>query len=360
MAAKNNDSNRIFNLYVNKFLTEQEGESENSNSTNVRDDIDRAIGSGVRSAVGTGLRAMPGISNVMQATDIARDVAPYVKPALNAAGRAVGAASRAGRAGVSRGLDSAERGGGILGGLTGYARGAAEQLGKEFQNQDSTQTQTATNQDSSSSTPSQTQSSWNLTSAPDTSLDTTRPGEAVAAGTAAQTGLGSVARTSAEQGGVQDRGSQVASRQPSAEEIKQYGQTGAVLRQNSGGQFTTQADRANQEKVDAVLGRGKYKAGTAEANLALANYFRNNPTTITPGRPGQPAGSTNFAQQAQQLGLSPETQQDLASSNQSTPTPTAQAQQQSMRPEDFITMGQQLGLSQSTIDALQRELNQSS
>jgi len=164
----------------------------------------------------------------------------------------------------------------------------------------------------------QTNTSWDLTSAPDMGIDPMRRAEAVPPGTAAQTGLGSVAQTSAErgQGAPAGQASQVASVQPSAADVSQYGQTGAELRQSSGGQFVTRADRMDQSKVDAILGQGKYKAGTAEANLALANYFKNNPATITPGRPGQPAGSTNFAQQAQQLGLSPETQQDLAGSQQ--------------------------------------------
>jgi len=64
----------------------------------------------------------------------------------------------------------------------------------------------------------------------------------------------------------------------------------------------SRSDRTNQEKVDAILGKGKFKAGSAEANLALANYFKTNPAAattpttasanpLTPGRPGQPTGS---------------------------------------------------------------------
>jgi len=95
---------------------------------------------------------------------------------------------------------------------------------------------------------------------------------------------------------------------PTPEEIKQYGATGAELRQSSGGQFMSREDRTNQEKVDAILGKGKYKAGSAEANLALADYFKKNPIssktsaavppsttqplqTVNTGRPGQPVGS---------------------------------------------------------------------
>lgn len=79
---------------------------------------------------------------------------------------------------------------------------------------------------------------------------------------------------------------------PSKEDIQRYGQTGAELRQSSGGQFMSRGDRMDQAKVDSILGKGKYKAGTAEANLALADYFKKNPATVTPGRPGTPAGST--------------------------------------------------------------------
>ncbi len=50
--------------------------------------------------------------------------------------------------------------------------------------------------------------------------------------------------------------------------------TAEVLAQLSKGQFTTRADRLDQAKVDSVLGRGRYIAGTARANQALADYFR--------------------------------------------------------------------------------------
>jgi hypothetical protein len=100
-----------------------------------------------------------------------------------------------------------------------------------------------------------------------------------------------------------------APRQPTPEEIKQYGRTGAELRQSSGGQFMSRADRIDQSKVDAILGQGKYKAGTAEANLALANYFKNNPNTVTTGRPSTPAGSPSATTAA------PSTTQQAQASN---------------------------------------------
>jgi predicted chitinase len=55
---------------------------------------------------------------------------------------------------------------------------------------------------------------------------------------------------------------------------KKYGKTASDLMTTSGGQFMTRADRLNQDKVDAVLGAGKYKAGSAEANVALTKHFR--------------------------------------------------------------------------------------
>jgi hypothetical protein len=61
------------------------------------------------------------------------------------------------------------------------------------------------------------------------------------------------------------------------------GVVGAELAKTSGGQFTSKADRLNQEKVNAALGvdsaTGKqYKAGSKEANLALQQKFRQQPS----------------------------------------------------------------------------------
>lgn len=53
----------------------------------------------------------------------------------------------------------------------------------------------------------------------------------------------------------------------------QQGVVGSQLAKLSGGEFATRADRLNQSKVDAILGSG-YKAGTAAANLALRDYYR--------------------------------------------------------------------------------------
>jgi predicted chitinase len=65
-----------------------------------------------------------------------------------------------------------------------------------------------------------------------------------------------------------------ASRKYYGQREKKYGKTASELMTTSGGQFMTKADRLNQDKVDAALGAGKYRAGSAEANIALAKHFR--------------------------------------------------------------------------------------
>ncbi len=54
---------------------------------------------------------------------------------------------------------------------------------------------------------------------------------------------------------------------------RQEPKTADDLAHFSKGVFATRADRLNQAKVDSVLGPG-YRAGTAAANRALADYFR--------------------------------------------------------------------------------------
>ena len=56
----------------------------------------------------------------------------------------------------------------------------------------------------------------------------------------------------------------------------QQGVVGSELSNLSGGEFASRADRLNQEKVDKVLGAGKFKAGTAAANTALRDYYKQN------------------------------------------------------------------------------------
>jgi hypothetical protein len=56
----------------------------------------------------------------------------------------------------------------------------------------------------------------------------------------------------------------------------QQGVVGSELGRLSGGEFAFRADRLNQAKVDAILGTG-YKAGSAAANTALRDYYKNNP-----------------------------------------------------------------------------------
>ena len=95
---------------------------------------------------------------------------------------------------------------------------------------------------------------------------------------------------------------------PSPEDVKQQGQTGAEIKTTSGGQFASVQDRTNQAKVDAVLGKGKFKAGTAEANLALADYYRKNPVSANPlnaGKPGQPTSAALASQAGQPANITP-------------------------------------------------------
>lgn len=54
----------------------------------------------------------------------------------------------------------------------------------------------------------------------------------------------------------------------------QQGVVGSQLAQFSGGEFANRADRLNQAKVDQILGKGKFTAGTAAANTALLGYFK--------------------------------------------------------------------------------------
>ncbi len=55
--------------------------------------------------------------------------------------------------------------------------------------------------------------------------------------------------------------------------LAQGPKTADDLAHYSKGIFATRADRLNQAKVDSVLGPG-YRAGSAEANRALSDYFR--------------------------------------------------------------------------------------
>ena len=72
---------------------------------------------------------------------------------------------------------------------------------------------------------------------------------------------------------------------------KAQGTVGAELAKISGGQFATKADRLDQAKVDAALGPG-FRAGSKEANLALAQKFRTQPAqSDQSGQAGRPSPS---------------------------------------------------------------------
>ena len=220
MAAKNKDSNKIFDLYVNRFLAEQ----ENSNTEETESE-DEATQSSVANNKSTDFNTGGNFASI----------ASINKP-----------------------------------GVQGYGNVNDLQASQAQQAQQSSQQARDLNLQNYNTGEI---GGYNMSSA--TPKDITSYAAAPAADATATT----PAATSAP-------------RQPTPEEIKQYGRTGAELRQSSGGQFMSRADRMDQSKVDAILGQGKYKAGTVEANMALANYFKNNPTTVTPGTPGSPAGST--------------------------------------------------------------------
>jgi hypothetical protein len=71
---------------------------------------------------------------------------------------------------------------------------------------------------------------------------------------------------------------------------------GSELGRLSGGEFASRADRLNQAKVDAILGTG-YKAGSAAANTALRDYYKDNPPRSDAQRqaPGQEITDQNLA-----------------------------------------------------------------
>lgn len=81
-----------------------------------------------------------------------------------------------------------------------------------------------------------------------------------------------------------------ASKKYYAQREKKLGKTASDLMSLSQGQFASKADRLDQTKVDSVLGAGKYKAGSKEANLALAQHFTQNPAT--PGQGAKPSMPT--------------------------------------------------------------------
>ncbi len=71
---------------------------------------------------------------------------------------------------------------------------------------------------------------------------------------------------------------------PKATPGPQQGVIGSQLAAASNGLFRTRADRLDQAKVNAVLGPG-FTAGSAEANIALAKHFANNPAASGSGSP---------------------------------------------------------------------------
>ena len=74
---------------------------------------------------------------------------------------------------------------------------------------------------------------------------------------------------------------------------KVQGATGAKIAQTSGGQFMNKADRTNQAKVDAALGPG-FKAGSKEANLALAKKFGQPAAAPAPAAASNPNSGSSY------------------------------------------------------------------
>lgn len=349
MAAKNYDSKRIFDQYVNRLLKEQEGETQESESSSDSDQAksDENLGRTVRQGAGA-------------ATQAALATNPITGPAYaaykawqnrDAIANAAGAAGRAGSAGVTRGLDSLEQGGGVMGGLTGYVRGAADQLKKEYQGQGGSQSQqTAQTTQNAQTDQPQSQSSWNLTSAPDTSLQTVRPGEAVAAGTAARTGLGATLQPG--QGGAAPQQTQVASatKEPTAEEKALFKKLhGSDYTQGAGDQKLAQLRTAvqqvgNSSDVDKIASSAyaQQYAGTSQGQAYANRAQRQGINVPKPGEVKQP--NTNYAQQY----VSPETQKLLAQKQQS--------DQQKQQGQQYAQQAADLGLSPET----QKDLSQQS
>lgn len=101
------------------------------------------------------------------------------------------------------------------------------------------------------------------------------------------------------------------------------GAVGTELGQLSGGQFASRADRLDQAKVDAVLGSGKFKAGTAAANTALRDYYKQNPSASRTST----AASTASAPAAAAAAPAASTAAAPAAATTSIPTTPAVSQQ---------------------------------
>jgi hypothetical protein len=217
------------------------------------------------------------------------------------------------------------------------------------------------------------QSSWDLTSAPDTSLQTVKPGEAVASGTAAETGLGQVAKTSSETGDNFVAQGDKATGNKDAENFQAVAQASEITPEEKelfkklhGSEYTP---GVGDQRLGELRQAVKQTGSTDVSKIAPAAYAQQYSGTpqgqayakraeamgVKVPKPGEVSPTpTNYAQQAVDLGLSPETQQDLAAA-QSQPA----APEGGMTPDQFVSLGQQMGLSQATLDALQKDLKKS-
>lgn len=321
MAAKNNDSKRIFDQYINRYLNEQQFMSRDEAEASVQrrqDSIKQAQATATQQA-----------KDQQQAAQAAEANKPKTRAeAMTAA----------------------------MGNKPRVAPMNQDELNRQEQ---------AKTQQAAASSPIASGSY-------DPNLQTTKPAEPVPAGTAEKTGLGAVAQPSSGStssfvaAGDKASGNQAAanftavgdksSSSPSEEEK-------AIFKKLHGSDYTPGVgDQRLAELRNAVKQAGGSSDINKIASAAYAQQYAGTPQGQAYTKKAESLGikvpkpgeiNTNYAQQAQQLGLSPETQQDLAASQSQTPSaPTAQNKTKSA---EILNMAKQLGLSQQTIDALSKD-----
>jgi hypothetical protein len=344
MAAKNNDSKSIFDLYIDRYLNEQLA--------------------GVPAQGGAGNAAPTATPGRISRADAEKSVKNYQDTVKNR--QALAQQQARARAATP---DASQVGAG------GYnipsGGGTAPQDSSSF-------SMTPTKPANSAAEPaaqaqSQSQSSWNLTSVPDTSLQTVKPGEAVAQGTAAETGLGAVAKTSSESGDNFVAQGDKATGNKDAENFQAVTKASEVTPEEKelfkklhGSEY---APGVGDKRLGELRQAVKQTGSTDISKIAPAAYAQQYAGTpqgqafakkaeamgIKVPKPGEVSSTpTNYAQQF----VSPETQALL--SQQGGQQSQQQTAKPSMNPQDYISLGQQLGLSNSTIEALQKDLTKAS
>lgn len=385
MAAKNKDSNRIFDLYVDRYLNEQLATGTSGNFTGQGWEKKKEATPEPPESAG---------KRMIAATAGMAGVNPYIagQPAAPKPDASkVGAAGYAKPTGYGQAPSDSSafamksQGGSQVGydGSNFVAQGDKSKSGENFTAVGDTSNQP------------QSQSSWSLTSAPDTSLETIKTAEAVPKGTGASTGLGYALGTS-PQGGQSQGGAnaQVAkSGEPSAEEKalfkklhgsdyvsgagdKRLAELRSAVQQTGSTDVSKVAPAAYAQQY-AGTSQGQAYAKRAEAmgvkvpkpgevapsptNYAQQFVSPENQQAIAALQPKQNQNQSNYAQQASDLGLSPETQQMLKGGQGAAPAAPANTagSQPKMDAQQFIQMGKSLGLSQSTLDEIQKQFQKS-